>query len=788
MACLSVITVFSMMIFCRGLCGNSIKCPRMQHNGCSSQRSDTSRPETINFGLMLSFRDPEGNGIFPSAFDDGHDIAPAVYLAVEQVNNRSDLLHDYRINISRFDGGCDVSVRTLLSVNELYCSCEPIVGIIGPSCDQSSMTVSHFTNRAEFSKVTINYEMKTYNKSSDRDYDVTQPYSFKIFGLGIRNVEAIADLIKRNNWNNSALLFTGDSTYDPYIERAREEIIKHTNLSGYQFRLTLPVYRKFYIPVKELQNHHIRVTVVLASSSTVLRLLCLAYHEGMMFPKYQWIFESKIDLDFHETSFAYNGSEYNCSESDISSSLYGSIYFFLDVLSDEDQSNTVTDAGVTYEEYDRAYSMQADKYSSEFGVQSQPKSWAKGFYDAVWVLAIALNDSLADLNMSLTEFKWGSRSLAERIRSHLLNVDYKGIIGGIKFHNETGVNREHNLTVSVYQYGQNLKSKRIAFYDGEFTFLSNTSESDIFIKAHFKMRYMHIDRLVAIILFVVTVFSLTITIFAHVVNIIYRKHKAIKSSSPALNNLVFLGCYLIVIGVTIDIVSHVKAVVENASEIRPSLCALFVWLVNIGTTLLFGTICAKTWRLHRIYTLGKELKTDVRFIQGYYLFGFVCILAIVDSFICLLWHLVSPFMLSRTEKIYSDTESEDPVLLVEETCQSSYTVYFLSILLLPKTLVTIASLYMALTTNINIREFKTSNIIILTYLMTILLVLGIPLYVLVSDSDDVISVRDIVSSMFLNITVCVCVVLLFLPLIEYVTCSALCVTLRVRTYMRSNEL
>ena len=65
-------------------------------------------------------------------FDDGHDVAPAAYLAVEQINNQSDLLSDYHIQVIRLDGGCTVTDRTVIGVNELTCSCKPIVGIVGP--------------------------------------------------------------------------------------------------------------------------------------------------------------------------------------------------------------------------------------------------------------------------------------------------------------------------------------------------------------------------------------------------------------------------------------------------------------------------------------------------------------------------------------------------------------------------------------------------------------------------------------------------------------------------------
>ena len=96
-------------------------------NHCTAKRNGS----TIYFGLMLSYPDPLGRNALASVTDDGHDIAPAAYLAVEQINNRSHLLSDYQIKLLPLDGGCTVTERTVIGINNLACSCEPVVGIIG---------------------------------------------------------------------------------------------------------------------------------------------------------------------------------------------------------------------------------------------------------------------------------------------------------------------------------------------------------------------------------------------------------------------------------------------------------------------------------------------------------------------------------------------------------------------------------------------------------------------------------------------------------------------------------
>ena len=124
-----------------------------ERHGCIAERNDS----TIYFGLMLLFPDPLGRKALAAAFDDGHDIAPAAYLAVEQINNRSDLLSDYQVKLLPLDGGCDVIERTAIGINNLACSCEPVIGIIGPGCDPSALLVGGLTGRDQFPVVTIHY-------------------------------------------------------------------------------------------------------------------------------------------------------------------------------------------------------------------------------------------------------------------------------------------------------------------------------------------------------------------------------------------------------------------------------------------------------------------------------------------------------------------------------------------------------------------------------------------------------------------------------------------------------
>ena len=113
-----------------------------------------------------------------------------------------------------------------------------------------------------------------------------------------------------------------------------------------------------------------------------------------------------------------------------------------------------TDIGLTLDEYQQHYSRYVKEYMKVFNVSSNEVDWAKGFYDAVWSLAFALNSSLEELDVNLTHIKTGSNLLARTISKHMVNLNFQGISGRINFDNETGYNTE--TTVNLYQYDLNV--------------------------------------------------------------------------------------------------------------------------------------------------------------------------------------------------------------------------------------------------------------------------------------------------------------------------------------------
>ena len=86
----------------------------------------------------------------------GPDLFPAAQLAVDHVNNRSDVLRDYSLELIEADGGCNVTSKARISlVSQLFHSGKQIVGIIGPLCSDSAKVVGAMAGRSEIALISI---------------------------------------------------------------------------------------------------------------------------------------------------------------------------------------------------------------------------------------------------------------------------------------------------------------------------------------------------------------------------------------------------------------------------------------------------------------------------------------------------------------------------------------------------------------------------------------------------------------------------------------------------------
>ena len=604
--------------------------------------------------------------------------------------------------------------------------------------------------------VTIHYGERTI--LGDREIF---PYAFGILGANLITIQAFTNLIVRNDWTRVVLLYSEDFAELKELSGGIDENIK--GIPGFDVAFTSPIY-DYYIPLQEVKKSLARVIFLIATVEETLRTLCLAFHEGMIFPKYQWVFKERLENDFMEITFSHEGKHYFCTEEDISTSIYKSVNFVWNLSSGGGigtADGNLTSLEYT-SEYEEGYDKQRYLYENEYNISSMPVEWARGIYDAVWSLAFALNNSLNELNKNLLEVvPAGSKKLAQVIASHMSDVEFHGVSGRIDFDKETGFNTARQI--NIYQFGAAKSSTLIGFHTSKEHIVLSNKTTPQFIMPTFLEKHIQVSVSVAVAVafLIICVALLLLTSSIQVINILYRNHSSIKATSPKLNHLIFLGFYLTVVGMILYTV--IKAWPHSLSnQMLSNTCKILPWFLNIGITLVIGIVCAKTWRLYRIYTSAKRgARLNSKGVADHALIGYVGVSTFVDAFLCLLWTCIDPpkYVKTVSESIYETS----PMVTVTGSCQSTWLVYWTSVLILYKCAMIVCTFFLALFTKLRRKEFKTNNVIILSYILGIAVGLGIPIYVIVSISDITVSTLFIITSVFVDTIFYICLFTLFLP-------------------------
>ena len=123
---------------------------------------------------------------------------------------------------------------------------------------------------------------------------------------------------------------------------------------------------------------------------------------------------------------------------------------------------------------------------------------------------------------------------------------------------------------------------------------------------------------------------------------------------------------------------------------------------------------------------------------------------------CISWHCVDSVSLAE-QIAWLRLLGSKPIKFVKENSESNYSIYWLTALMIPKVILTLASFLLTLLTHMNIKAFKTINVIILTYFLRIicgLYIIGISMYYIVFYFRKVeITVGIVLVSICLNTSV-----------------------------------
>ena len=694
-----------------------------------------SNTEEINFLLLLPF-EIEGSSEQPW-FSEGSMLQPAAELAVEQINQRDDILADYSVNLTVANSACNLKLHTIVNfVKTFFYSGLKFPGIVGPLCSDAVKLISPITRQEDVS--VLNFHIGSSEQFTDRN---RFRYAFSTVSSTNPFMELVVYLMRDNKWDSVAVLYDQHTTV---FLNAYNLLVKELPRVYPQGKISFSVsVSDDSLLLSPILHQHLRVVIVLCPPSLARKIMCLIqrqFHQ-LTFPAFQFVIIGVLYPYFQShVSFTFNHNDYECSAKEITQVMEG---FLLTDLELHVANSTELDSGVTYTEYLHEY---------KEAVNGSTTDYANALYDGVWSLALALNNSIPRLNeigLDLVDYTYGHREATDIIRDEVLKLSFQGASGHISFRRDNGFT---SGSIPLYQIVDNY-SILVGYYDEDKDELDLSKDAN-FIKSSFQSMELVVNPTLASFFLLSFLLVLAIIISTHVATLAFHNFPDIRASSYRLGQLAFIGCYLIVF---CFLCFTIEKVAPSTSVDTTSLCVIQAWCLPLGLTLILGTVTAKTWRLYCIFV---HLKSPGKFLDDKVLVTGVLLLASVDIFLCSVWTAEFKFT-----TLHHETVTHQPTIEVRVECHSDYYHAWFGALSLYQGFIMVSALVLALLTkNIRHKSFKTNSVAFLVYFLTITLSLGFPLYLILSTTRvSGVDVEYVVLSLTYLAVVCLCFVFLFFP-------------------------
>ena len=681
---------------------------------------------------------PDDRPGFAPSWEGGLALIRAAQIARDHINNRSDILPGYRLELIEEDSGCNIKSKYLIAfVKNFLTGSKKIAGIIGPGCSDTARLLAPVIAKDRVSVIQISPSATSPELVNNTRYSTT----LRIPSSALIYADEFIQIIERNGWKKVSVLYEGSRDFFKItFQKFMEKMPEHVNVP-----FQSAVYSGFY-PIEEIRSQQTRVVFAFVSTGTARELICLAYHLDLIYPTFQWIFHDRSTGGFIKNVIVkHNSATYNCSENNMRIALNGAIlnnYIFIAT----DRDHISVPVNVSYNEYE-----------SQFDTTLTGGKWAPNAYDATWALALALNESLPELekrNLSLEDYTFGHKEITDIVLSKLLNnskINFKGVSESrVKF--EKTQDTLSVITITAVQCNiTSCKELSLGVFNESELNISNPMGA--FINDTFDASAITVHVALGSLILLVAFIILTCTILLHLTNIVYYNFKPIKATSPNLSHLIFSGCYLLLVSVVLFVI---KDTFNFSALAYGILCNLYTLCTSLGFSLVFGTICAKIWRVYRIFRHFRTERAGGA-ISDNALILFVMLLLFLDMTLATTWILFDPWLRISTGT-FVGTE-----IVVQSTCTCKYLIIWVVVIAAYKGMLILTLLLFAiLNRNIQRKEFKhTKKVSMFIYTEVLLAGTTLPLFQILSSIQFTASLTVMV--VFLLSTVCGCLAFVFLP-------------------------
>ena len=577
---------------------------------CPNDSSLEGGTKPLYLLMLAPFPDPSDG----TRWDEGLATVSGARVARDEVNNRTDLLPGYHIELivenvescsrTRADTGLTNLVKYTVSP-----ACRPVVAVTGLLCSSHTSILSPVAGHDGYDLL----QLSAANSPIFQTQNQLFPHLWRFLGSATVYTDAIIAIMNQFNWNRIGIVFdSGNVFYTENAKYLRQQLVVHNKsvVLFSEIRDTNQVY--FDSVVSGIKSNGVTVLAAMLNEAQTSKLLEMALREHLTYPDYTWI--------HIETIMAYLIDENLINHAALFSATQGHI--LLHTLTRLQNNSLKLVSGDTYEEVVAKYHTDLEVLRQIYNTSDLSSNFIFGsyIYDEVWALALALNDSFPVLNkrnLSIGNYSIGQLEITDVIEEHLENVSFQGAGGWVEFND----NRAVTTSVEVFLVLENGTDERVGIFKPRDAARFRVElESGDLPRDTPPLVFISIPLPVAILLYIIDAALIIFITVQLILYIYYRNHKVIKATSPYLSLLMFAGCYLLCVVVAIKVTYGTFDLPEESFIM---LLFINIFIVLNGFSLILVTLFFKLLRVYRIFL--SRLQIDL----GRYWNNFPLLIAII---------------------------------------------------------------------------------------------------------------------------------------------------------------
>ena len=693
---------------------------------------------------------------FNAVWDRGLEVIPAGHLAVEHINNRSDILPGRELKLIDVDSeacGINVISKGVANVVRELVNGECVVGVVGLFCSSVTNAISPIVSHPNIGGyVQIAASTAPLNHRSNPN----ETNLFRIIEDASVFNKATLALMEAYEWTRVSIVHDSLGLFSETIANDLVQRIHAMPQISLVSRVPLTNSRPDISGALDtLRNQGARISYWSVNYRQSANLLCEAYKRNLRWPGFVYIIRQPTLENILSVQTA-------CTKDKIMIALEGSflLQYRLFVAND-----TRLESGWNYGEYRERYSSKLRELANRSQELLNENVYANSLYDQVWSFAFAINKSLSLIDHQ-NMYGQGERVLLTSLLTNSLidnNYSFQGASGMIQF----GENQMSLTRVDIFQIQQG-SPQLIAVYDPLSENVTFTDKAPQYDGASniptdtFEIVYLTLPSWIGASIFVVQALLFSLTTSNLVLIVRFRKEREVKASSPALSTLMILGCYLLCMGpVTLVIVHTIFDSILNMTKLMRSFCVV-TNLSSVGLEFILATLFFRLFRIYHIFRV-KQMTMMSDYWSDKYLVAYSLAVCAGKLIILLLWNSINPPHPNIDLK-YISNSSTLPHYNASLHCDGeSSRVWLLVVLLYSGILVSLVVAMAVLTRRIKMNVYKdTKKVNLFVSSAVLALSITIPLWIVFVDLG--ISIGANVAQWLAYFSVpCLCQVCIFLP-------------------------